>query len=407
MACHVAHPRSHLKLIIQVPAFNEEATLERTIRELPRRVAGFHAVEVLVIDDGSTDATADVAKRAGADHVVRLLSNRGLATAFVTGIHTALRLGADVIVNTDADNQYVASDIPRLVEPIVAGRADVVIGDRDVQHSPYMSPLKKLLQKLGSRAVEFAAGIEVGDATSGFRAFSREAALQLNVFNPFTYTLETIIQAGNRNLQVESVKIRTNPPTRNSRLYRGITTYVRKSVVTIFRIYTLYKPLKTFFAIGAALFLGGVLIGARFVFYYFQGDGGGHIQSLILAAVLLLAGFQTALIGLVADLISVNRRLTEEVVIRLRRAAGKGRESVPQRRRDSRRRIEPAPTAETPTETQWVWLVDEKTRDEEVAPVPADKASENPERRKRRRRRPERRFRPRETHPPDKPEDPT
>ena len=395
-----------MKLIIQIPAFNEEKTIERALRDVPKRIEGIDTIETLVIDDGSTDRTADIARRAGATHVVRLMSNKGLATAFKAGIDASLRLGADIIVNTDADNQYHGADIAKLVAPIIAGKAEVVIGDRQVRSSPYMSSTKRALQRLGSWAVGLASGVKVADVTSGFRAFSREAAYQINVFNPFTYTLETIIQAGNRNLQVESVPITTNAPTRESRLYRGITTYIRKSVVTIFRIYTLYKPLKTFAFIGAVLFLAGCVIGGRFLYYFFTERSSGHVQSLILAAVLLLAGFQTALVGLVADLISVNRRLSEELLIRMRKLDPGGERKRSRREaewrhdrhpRKSREEVTAVPAEKKPAESQWVWLMDETQIDERAASdyqrernPAAEAGSQGSKPRRRRRRRTER-----------------
>lgn len=368
-----------MKLIIQIPAFHEEATIAQALREIPKKIDGVTSIETLVIDDGSTDKTAEAARKAGATHVLQLKTHRGLAAAFIAGIDAALRLGADVIVNTDADNQYVAADIARLVAPVVKGTAEVVIGDRDIANSPHMSPLKKMLQRLGSWTVGRASGLSVSDVTSGFRAFSRDAAMQINVFNPFTYTLETVIQAGNRNLGVQSVVVRTNAPTRPSRLYRGIGTYVRKSMATIFRIYTLYRPLKTFFAIGAVLMLLGTAIGARFLWFFFQGDRGGHIQSLILAAVFLITGFHTWLIALLADLIAVNRRLSEDVLIRIKRLESPER-ARPQQQREQRERgprppREPrretpaaaaAPAAPAAPQTQWVWLLDEAKLDERV-----------------------------------------
>jgi glycosyltransferase involved in cell wall biosynthesis len=368
-----------MKLIVQIPAFNEEATIAQTLRDIPKKVDGVTSVETLVVDDGSSDNTAAAARKAGATHVVQLKSHRGLSSAFLAGIDACLRLGADIIVNTDADNQYAGSDIPKLIAPIVRGSADVVVGDREVSKSPHMSAFKRLLQRIGSRTVGLASGLRVGDATSGFRAFSREAAMQINVFNPFTYTLETIIQAGNRNLGVLSVPVRTNAPTRPSRLYRGIGTYLRKSAATIFRIYTIYKPLKTFFTIGTVLLLAGTALGARFVWAFAHGDRGGHIQSLILAAVFLIVGFQTLLIGLVADLISVNRRLSEEVLVRLKRADAPPsveRRPQPTVARDSRpARPQPQPRRERPTAapeakaaaTQWVWLLDEDKLDDRGA----------------------------------------
>ncbi|MFN2443444.1 MAG: glycosyltransferase family 2 protein [Thermoanaerobaculia bacterium] len=378
-----------MKLVIQIPAYNEEKTIAATIRELPRSIGGINSVEVLVVDDGSSDGTVEAARAAGADHIVRLVTHRGLAKAFLAGIDASLRLGADLIVNTDADNQYKASDIPRLIAPILEEKAEVVIGDRDVRNSAFMGPAKRALQRLGSWAVGRAAGLDLPDVTSGFRAFSREAAYQINVFNPFTYTLETIIQAGNRNLGVQSVKIGTNPPTRPSRLYSGMMRYVWKSGVTIFRVYALYKPLKTFFAIGAALFLVGFALGLRFLWYYFTAGSSGHVQSLILAAVLLIIGFQTALIGLVADLISVNRRLSEDVLIRLRKldpqmASGK------QPRRRNRGERGRSPSKEPPAEAQWVWLFDESKFEgelEETAEAETPQAPAQPEHPKRRRRR--------------------
>jgi glycosyltransferase involved in cell wall biosynthesis len=397
-----------MKLIIQIPAFNEEATIAQALRDLPRKIDGITSIETLVIDDGSSDKTAEAARKAGATHILQLKSHRGLSAAFVAGIDAALRLGADVIVNTDADNQYNPADIARLVTPIVRGTAEVVIGDREVSKSPHMSAVKRLLQRLGSWAVGKASGLSVADVTSGFRAFSRDAAMQINVFNPFTYTLETVIQAGNRNLGVQSVTVRTNAPTRPSRLYSGIGTYVRKSVATIFRVYTLYRPLKTFFAIGSILTLLGIAIGARFLWFYAQGDRGGHIQSLILAAVFLITGFHTWLIALLADLIAVNRRLTEDVLIRVkklespetaqqrsRKGAGfavpeparrNERPAQPQRPpREPRepRRDAPAAAAAAPRqpekapETQWVWLLDEDKLNDRAekkqAPAPTEK----------------------------------
>jgi glycosyltransferase involved in cell wall biosynthesis len=386
-----------MKLIVQIPAFNEEATIAQTLRDIPKKIEGISAIETLVIDDGSTDNTVDAARKAGATHVVQLRSHRGLSAAFVAGVDAALSLGASIIVNTDADNQYAGADIARLVAPILRGSAEVVIGDREVSKSPHMSPLKRMLQRLGTWTVGLASGIRVGDATSGFRAFSREAALQINVFNPFTYTLETIIQSGNRNLGVQSVTIRTNAPVRPSRLYRGIGTYLRKSIVTVFRIYTLYRPLKTFFLIGSLLILIGAAIGARFLWFFFEGDRGGHVQSLILSAVFLIVGFQTMLIGLVADLISVNRRLSEEVLIRLKRTRTPERIRGSFRDRQARpqqpgqvQQVQQAQQAQPQKqETQWVWLLDEdKLEDRAAEPVPVANAQPQQPGRRRRRRRP-------------------
>ncbi|HYO76814.1 MAG TPA: glycosyltransferase family 2 protein [Thermoanaerobaculia bacterium] len=373
-----------MKLIIQIPAFNEEATIAQALRELPKKIDGISSIETLIIDDGSSDKTVEAARRAGASHILQLKTHRGLSAAFVAGIDAALRLGADIIVNTDADNQYNAADIVRLVNPIVKGTAEVVIGDREVSKSPHMSGLKRMLQRLGSWTVGLASGVNVADVTSGFRAFTRDAAMQINVFNPFTYTLETVIQAGNRNLGVQSVAVRTNAPTRPSRLYRGTGTYLRKSIATIFRIYTLYRPLKTFFAIGAVLVALGTAIGARFLWHFLNGAGSGHIQSLILAAVFLITGFHTWLIALLADLIAVNRRLTEDVLIRVKRLESPARartvQPMPEQQRRPERTPRPererGPRRETPAAapvaeaapaqpaTQWVWLLDEEKLNE-------------------------------------------
>jgi glycosyltransferase involved in cell wall biosynthesis len=375
-----------MKLIVQIPAYNEEATIAQTLREIPKKIDGVRVVETVVIDDGSTDKTVEVARKAGATHIVQLKTHRGLSSAFAAGIDASLRLGADIIVNTDADNQYAGSDIARLIAPILKGTAEVVIGDRNVSTSPHMSSLKRWLQRMGSWAVGKASGVSIADATSGFRAFSREAALQINVFNPFTYTLETIIQSGNRNLGVQSVAIKTNPPTRPSRLYRGMGTYLRKSVVTIFRIHTLYRPLKTFFAIGSLLMAAGVLLGARFLWFYALGDRGGHVQSLILAAVFLITGFHTWLIALLADLIAVNRKLSEDALIRLKKMEAPVRRDR-QERQERPRRDERQPQPAQPAATQWVWLVDEDQPGDQPEPAAAPMASQNPNPNPRRRRR--------------------
>jgi glycosyltransferase involved in cell wall biosynthesis len=383
-----------LKLVIQIPAYNEEATIGQTLADLPKRINGVSRIETLVIDDGSTDGTVEAARRAGADHIVRLVNNRGLATAFVAGIDASLRLGADIIVNTDADNQYLGADIAKVVRPIVDGSAEVVIGDRDTKRSPHMGTLKRTLQQIGSWAVGMASGVKVPDATSGLRAFSRDAAYQINVFNPFTYTLETIIQAGNRNFGLQSVVVGTNAPTRPSRLYKGMLSYIRKSAVTIFRIYAIYKPLKTFVLIGTILFLLGATLGGRFLYHYFTDPSAGHVQSLILAAVLLISGFQTMLIGLLADLISVNRKLSEEILIRQKKSDPQGLLGKPRRDRTRGRRERPE-RHEPPQqiETQWVWLIDEAKLDERGADTEGDTppTGETPPRRRRRRRRPPRR----------------
>jgi len=308
-----------MKLIIQIPCYNEAAVIGDTIRLLPRDLAGVDAVEVLIIDDGSSDGTAEAARSAGAEHVVRLHHHLGLARAFAAGLDACLRLGADLIVNTDADNQYQAADIPRLIEPILAGRAQLVVGDRGVAELEHFPPVKRRLQVWGSRVVSQAAGVPIPDATSGFRAISREAALRTMVLSDYSYTLETLIQAGNSDTAIASVPIRTNPPTRPSRLIRSVRDYLRNSTITILRAYSMYRPLRVFSLIGGLLMLGGIAIGLRFVIVrYILGQDVNQIQSLILAAVLTIVGFQTLMIGLVADLIAFNRKILEEVLYRVR-----------------------------------------------------------------------------------------
>ena len=302
-----------MKLIIQIPCLNETGTLAIAINALPREVPGFDTVEWLVIDDGSTDGTAQLARELGVHHVVRHPVNRGLAAAFMTGMDACLALGADVIVNTDADNQYEARDIPLLTAPILAGEADMVIGARPISETEHFSWIKKQLQHLGSWAVRVASKTDVADAPSGFRAISRETAMRLNVFNPYTYTLETIIQAGQSNLRVASVPVRTNEDLRPSRLVKSISSYVRRSLVTIFRVFVTYRPLFFFFWVATALAVPGVLIGARFLYQYLSGQGGGHVQSLILASLLLTLAALAGMCGLLADLIATNRKLQERI----------------------------------------------------------------------------------------------
>jgi len=301
------------KLFIQIPCYNEEETLPLTLKELPRSVEGFDEVQWLIIDDGSSDNTASVAAACGVDHIVRVGGNRGLANAFRVGIANCLRLGADVIVNTDADNQYHAGDIPKLTAPIIANQAEIVIGSRPISTTDHFSFRKKVLQKLGSWVVRIASGTQVADAPSGFRAFSREAAIRLNVFGDYTYTLETIIQAGWQRMRVVSVPIRTNQDLRPSRLLKSIATYVRASAVTIIRSFVAYRPFYFFGFTGTVSLLAGMLIGLRFVYFFFLGDGTGHVQSLILASVLFSTGFLLVVIALLADMISINRKLLEKI----------------------------------------------------------------------------------------------
>lgn len=308
-----------MKLIIQIPCLNEADTLAVTLADLPRRVPGFDQVEWLIIDDGSTDATGELARQLGADHVVRHPVNRGLAAGFMTGLDASLRLGADVIVNTDADNQYCADDIPNLTAPILEGIADMVIGARPIDATEHFSWVKKKLQRLGSWAVRTASKTTVEDAPSGFRAISRDAAMRLNVFNAYTYTLETIIQAGLSNLRVVSVPVRTNADLRPSRLVRSIWDYVRRSLVTILRVVVIYKPLKVFFLAGTAVSGLGVLAGLRFLYFYLVGEGAGHIQSVVFASFCMTLGMFMVMMGLVSELIATNRKLLERINWRLQR----------------------------------------------------------------------------------------
>ncbi len=308
-----------MKLIIQIPCFDEEETLPATLADLPREVPGFDAVEWLVIDDGSTDRTLEVARENGVDHVVRLTNNKGLAAGFQAGLDAALKLGADVIVNTDADNQYVGADIPKLVEPILSRRADMVVGDREVGKIEHFSPVKKALQRLGSWVVRQASSTTVPDTTSGFRAYNREAALQLQVVSKFTYTLETIIQAGKLLVAVDHVPIRTNPKTRESRLFPSTTAYVRRNVVSIFRIYTQWEPLRVFMGAAAIMGLAAVGVFGRFIVAYVQGEGKGHVQSLILGAVLFNAAMLLAALGVIGDLLAAQRVLSQRTFERVRR----------------------------------------------------------------------------------------
>jgi glycosyltransferase involved in cell wall biosynthesis len=307
------------KLIIQIPCFNEAATLPPTLRDLPRTLPGIDVIEYLIIDDGSRDDTARVAREHGVHHVVQFERNRGLAAAFRAGIEESLRQGADYIVNTDADNQYQATDIATIVRPLVEGRAELVVGDRGVSELPNFSYLKRRLQVLGSWVIGRAANLRTPDATSGFRAMTREAALKTVVLSDYSYTLESLIHAGSRKAAVESVRIGINPQTRPSRLMKSIPHYIRKSGVTILRVYTMYRPLRVFMTLGLLMVLAGCVPGIRFLWFYFNGDRVGHVQSLILAAILIIVGFQVVFIGLLADLIANNRKMLEETLYRVRK----------------------------------------------------------------------------------------
>jgi glycosyltransferase involved in cell wall biosynthesis len=308
-----------MKLIIQIPCFNEEQQLPHTLSLLPRELDGFDAVEWLIIDDGSTDKTIEVAKASGVDHIVRLTNHKGLAAGFQAGMDAGLKLGADVIVNTDADNQYDSADIPKLVAPILRGDADMVVGDRQVGVNEHFSWHKRRLQRLGSWVVRQASSTEVPDTTSGFRAYNREAALQMQAVSRFTYTLETIIQAGKKKMAIAHLPIEAQE-TRPSRLFTSTWDYVKRSGATILRIYAMYEPFKVFVLLGSALFFAGVALGLRYAYFWWLGDIRGHIQSAILSVLLLILGFQTLQWGIMADLIASNRKLLEDLLYRVRRA---------------------------------------------------------------------------------------
>lgn len=307
-----------MKLIIQIPCFNEAESLPVTLKELPKEVDGFDKVEWLIIDDGSTDETVKVARANGVDHIVSFTKNQGLARGFLAGLDACIKHGADVIVNTDADNQYCAADIPLLVKPILDKQADIVVGARPISEMGHFSKSKKFLQGLGSWVVRYVSKTDIADAPSGFRAISREAAMRLNVYNDYTYTLETIIQAGQKSMSILSVPIRVNEDLRPSKLVASIPKYIKRQVLTIIRIFVVYKPFRFFMSIGLLLFASGFMIGLRFLYYFVTGGGEGHIQSLILAAVLLGIGFQTMLSAFLADLHAVNRRLMEDLLFRMK-----------------------------------------------------------------------------------------
>ncbi len=304
---------------MQIPCYNEEKTLPLAVKEIPRRIDGVDEVEILIIDDGSTDGTAAVAREIGVDHIVKNTRNQGLAMTFQTGMLACLNLGADIIVNTDGDAQYRGDAIPALIAPILAGNADMVIGDRQTDTIAYFSPSKKMFQKFGSFMVRRFSGAGTPDAVSGFRAFNRRAALQMNVISSFSYTIETIIQANKKKLAIDSVPIGVNPKTRESRLFQSVPKFIVQSAQTMIRVYTMYSPMRMFFFIGGFLIFSGLIPSIRFLIYYFNGQGDGHVQSLILAAILFIVGFNVLMIGLLADVISFNRKLTEEVLLRLRR----------------------------------------------------------------------------------------
>ena len=308
-----------MKLIIQIPCYNEEETLTVALNDLPKHIDGIDEIEYLIINDGSKDKTVEVAKKWGVHHIVSFKRNKGLAYGFMAGLDACLRNGADIIVNTDADNQYCADDIEKLVRPILEGKTDIVIGERPIDKTEHFSPLKKKLQHFGSWTVRIASNSDIPDAPSGFRAYSREAAMRMNVVNEYTYTLETIVQAGRSKIAMTSVPIRTNAELRPSRLFSSMFGYVKKSMVTIVRAFMMYKPLRFFSIIGGIIFLIGFLIGVRFLVFLAQGAGNGHVQSLILSSTLLLLGFETFIVGLQADIIAANRKILEDIQYRIKK----------------------------------------------------------------------------------------
>ncbi len=308
-----------MKLIIQIPCLNEAETLEIALNDLPRQIDGIDEIEYLIINDGSKDNTVEVARNWGVHHIVSFPRNKGLARGFMAGLDAALRQGADIIVNTDADNQYCGEDIAKLIRPILDGEAEVVIGERPIDDTEHFSPLKKKLQHLGSFVVRKASKTDIPDAPSGFRAYSRDAAMHMNVVNEYTYTLETIVQAGRNRMAITSVPIRTNPELRSSRLFNSMASYVKRSMMTILRAFMMYRPMLCFTLVGAVPFLVGLGIGIRFLVFYFTTGGSGHVQSLILACTLMILGFMTCIIGLQADVIAANRKILEDVQYHLRR----------------------------------------------------------------------------------------
>ena len=308
-----------IKLIIQIPCFNEVHTLPETIGDFPKEIQGIDVIETLIIDDGSTDRTIEVAKELGVNHIIQNTNNRGLARSFRKGLDACLGLGADIIVNTDGDNQYAGWDIPKLVQPIIEGKAEIVVGDRQTHKIKHFSAFKKFLQKLGSRVVLQLSETDIPDVVSGFRAISREAALKINIISHYSYTIEMVIQAGKKSMAITHVPISINPKTRESRLFKSIPSFVGRQLSSMIRMYAMYEPLRVFFYIGLLISIVGLLPIIRFVYFYFTGDGGGHLQSLVLGGVLLIIGFVTFMIGLVADLISFNRQLTEITLEKIRK----------------------------------------------------------------------------------------
>ncbi len=308
-----------MKLIIQIPCLNEAESLPKTLSELPKQIDGVDEIEVLIIDDGSSDNTSEVAKQHGVHHVIRLTKRKGLATVFSTGLDGCLKRGADIIVNTDADGQYKGEDIPRLIRPILEGRADIVVGNRDIENVRQFSWVKKRLQRLGSWVVRQLAHSKIPDTTTGFRAYNKEAALRLNIISNYTYTLESIIQAEHKNLAIENITISTNHVDRPSRLFKSMSQYIKRSMITIVRVYSMFNPFSVFIRIGSIFLVIAMVIGVRFVYHYLSTGGVGKIQSLILLSILSIIGFQCIIIGILADLISANRRLVEDTLLRVKK----------------------------------------------------------------------------------------
>ncbi len=308
-----------MKLIVQIPCLNEEATLSQTVRNIPRTIEGIDEVAILVVDDGCTDRTAEVARMLGVDHIVSFNKTKGLAKTFSLGLDTSLKLGADIIVNMDGDNQYRGEDIPKLIKPVLEGKADIVVGNRQINTIKHFSLVKKVLQQLGSWVVRKFSDTSIKDTTSGFRAYSRDAALRLNIVSPFTYTLESIIQAGMKDINIVQIPICTNKPLRKSRLFKSIPSYIRRSIATIIRMYTMFQPLKVFISVGITFFTIGSCGVLRFMYYFFTAGGAGHVQSLVISSILIIIGFLLLMLGLIADIISFNRRLIEDILYRVRK----------------------------------------------------------------------------------------
>ena len=341
-----------MKLIVQIPCYNEAGTLAEAVADIPRAIPGIDQVEILIVDDGSSDTTSEVARKLGVDHIIRHRRNKGLARTFHRGLEECLRLGADIVVNTDGDNQYSGADIAKLVEPILNEDVDIVVGDRGGLENPHFSPFKRYLQVLGSAGIQKATGLEITDAVSGFRAISRDAAQQINIVSDFSYTIEMLIQASAKRISVMSVPIRTNSKTRESRLFSSIPQFLRMSATTLLRMYTMYRPLRVFSILGLVMVAAGLIPILRFGYFYYLGDGGGHLQSLVLGGMLFSMGIVTMLCGILADLINFNRKLMEKMLLRMERFEQTGEKSSDQLNTDPRERF---------SQDQLKWELDELT----------------------------------------------